>query len=729
MRRNAGGIILPGVRTRCQATPVTGPGIIHESALALPDVRIQAAGVLPLEHPTLSSTSNQGTGPFTVIGRRSRVTGDGAAVVKQVWTDALRVVEDLDVGMASGAAVTTLDGSVTPLGVTRRLRAGGAVVVERVFVPRDAPAAIVEWSVEHGTEPLPLRISWTVHLSRASPATASPTDTVRWNATPLALAICSDVERESDKAADVAVAKGEDATDVAVATADEATDVVDAAGGTTKDVAGATGGTPNDVAHATAERARGGAESRPANAAAFVLSRPADGWTCDAREAASSLRCSLAATLAPAAPLRLVMAASTIGLQDAFAAVARLRDPVSAVRSRAASLQKLANTRLSVVAPDPRTGRGIEWAKVRLDTCRAGSPFSGPPWSTSPMAADVFWIAQGSLAAGDFAGSVEVLEEMARRASRDEGRTAARTGGSGSDPGGSASERDGAGFRTAVTTGGREDRPEAGDEAFFLLIAARHHAWTGDAALLGALWPALKLAFGRLTDRAARSTLGDYESGLAADAVRELSAAAGDVGEMVFAAELAAAAKVPVTLPGRPASGTDEAGHARRPVGATVALPFLDAAVPATLLQDAEALWTYATGGTTDCVSAGRAVVGFVGGLMGVGPDATRNRLRLRPAIPETWNRLAVRHLRVGRAAVTMDYDRTGARHCFRIEQSAGAVPLTLIFEPALPGSLRSAAVDGRAAVLDPRRFGDRQIVPVQLVLDDVRTVVLEMDR
>ncbi len=126
--------------------------------------------------------------------------------------------------------------------------------------------------------------------------------------------------------------------------------------------------------------------------------------------------------------------------------------------------------------------------------------------------------------------------------------------------------------------------------------------------------------------------------------------------------------------------------------------------------------------------STAMAVAPLVYGLLGAEPDAVKGRLRLRPQIPAAWDRLEARRLRMGDAAVSLDYRREGDRHTFRLEQEAGAVPVTVIFEPLLPARrLVAARVDGRPAELDPRPLGERMLVPVQLVLDAERMVVLDV--
>jgi glycogen debranching enzyme len=126
--------------------------------------------------------------------------------------------------------------------------------------------------------------------------------------------------------------------------------------------------------------------------------------------------------------------------------------------------------------------------------------------------------------------------------------------------------------------------------------------------------------------------------------------------------------------------------------------------------------------------STAMAVAPLVYGMLGVQPDACVHRLRLRPQIPASWDHLTVRRLAVGEAHVSLAYRRDGVRHTFDLSQTRGSVPLNVVFEPALPGGRPTAVlVDGAAADLEARPFGERMLVPVQLVLDAPRRVVIEL--
>jgi hypothetical protein len=126
--------------------------------------------------------------------------------------------------------------------------------------------------------------------------------------------------------------------------------------------------------------------------------------------------------------------------------------------------------------------------------------------------------------------------------------------------------------------------------------------------------------------------------------------------------------------------------------------------------------------------STAMAIVPLVYGLLGVVPDAPRHRLGLRPQLPAAWNDLQVQNLRLGDNTVALTYKGRKPWHTFRLRQEQGGYPLTVAFQPAVPaGALLEARVDGRTARLQPRPFGERTLVPVQLVLDREREIALRM--
>jgi hypothetical protein len=270
--------------------------------------------------------------------------------------------------------------------------------------------------------------------------------------------------------------------------------------------------------------------------------------------------------------------------------------------------------------------------------------------------------ALAALALGDFSGAGEVIRQLG--ASRD---AAPQTPGDQPVPG-----------------AGTDAGEWVDDDALYLLLLARHLAWTGAIHSLRDEWPRALRAFERRP-----VSPGKPSAALWSSAIQELALAAESIGEPEMAATFRA-----------------EAGGTMMPLnapGADAAREFDPAVVP-------EAIVDY-----------------YLRELLGVEPDATRNRLVLRPALPEGWDHLDLTQLRFGDAEITLRYRRHGARHHFTLDQESGAVPVRVIFEPLLPArSLAAARVDGEEAVLEPRPRGGRLLVPIQIVLDDQRVIELE---
>jgi hypothetical protein len=114
--------------------------------------------------------------------------------------------------------------------------------------------------------------------------------------------------------------------------------------------------------------------------------------------------------------------------------------------------------------------------------------------------------------------------------------------------------------------------------------------------------------------------------------------------------------------------------------------------------------------------------------LIGVQPDAARHRLWLRPRLPAGWVALSVQDIQCGDDSVRLDADLLPGLLTVRLEQDAGAIPVTALVEPFVPGAVSAVRVDGRSASLAPRAVEGGTRVPVQLVLDRGRTLEIEFD-
>lgn len=112
-------------------------------------------------------------------------------------------------------------------------------------------------------------------------------------------------------------------------------------------------------------------------------------------------------------------------------------------------------------------------------------------------------------------------------------------------------------------------------------------------------------------------------------------------------------------------------------------------------------------------------------GLLGAGAEAPWGRLRLAPALPSGWTRFTVEGIRVGDARVSLRYARREGSHTFSVEQTTGRVPLSLVFEPSVPGAVEAVRVDGGPTDVAPDHRGGRARVRLQLPLDAERRVTL----
>lgn len=131
-----------------------------------------------------------------------------------------------------------------------------------------------------------------------------------------------------------------------------------------------------------------------------------------------------------------------------------------------------------------------------------------------------------------------------------------------------------------------------------------------------------------------------------------------------------------------------------------------------------------------------RLVLRIAFDTLGIEPDAAKGRLRLRPRLDgaaksffgmsasEPGTGVRVRNIRFSDGSVRFDAVRDDDALTIRVEQVAGSIPMTVLLEPfvAAPGA---ATVDGVSADLVPQSVEGGIILPVQLVLDDTRTLVI----
>ncbi|HET9984561.1 MAG TPA: hypothetical protein VFQ38_13275 [Longimicrobiales bacterium] len=428
---------------------------------------------------------------------------------------------------------------------------------------------------------------------------------------------------------------------------------------------------------------RGATLHRGEATVAVAIDTPAPAsWTLEATAHPGGVR--VLARVPPGAFLRLTLtgdeATARPPADSAAAAATHVAARLGAARRRAAAS-------LGVVVPDRILRDALAWAAHRLDELLVQRPGAAAciveGYSAGaeprPARAGAVWTALAALAAGDSRLSAGALRYL----------------------------------RTLL--------PDPDAAAAVLLLAARHLAWTGDAAPLRDAWPDVTRAARICRDAEAASPLASAALAEAAIAAEALRLPLHEPGE------IAGAAATPTRRPEHRRALAGAGGWAAFADGRARSAFDAWTGLAAAGIDPGRGLWTGAAG-LDDAAATAGVLNGFVYGLLGAEPDAPRHRLRLRPQLPEAWDSADVLRIRMGEASLSLRFRREGALHRFEVEPEAGPVPVRVILEPALPGHLRAAHIDGVAAQLDPRPFGERVIVPVQLVVDHSRTVELEVE-
>jgi len=464
---------------------------------------------------------------------------------------------------------------------------------------------------------------------------------------------------------------------------------------------------------------------------AYILDRDPGAWTvAEATEGGPArLRVGVTVALGAGESARLAVAAPAAG-DDVAATHAALRDLSGLVRARAAALAARRGAGLVVDAPDPLIAPALDWARYRLDTYLADVPgigrvpvrgygHAGDPAAAAGrgpvlcVAPDAALTAYGALALGQADVARDVLAFL----------------------GGCQTE--GGLVPAAWPPSGAAPDPAADLDATisYLALAARYVAWTADLGFLHGQWPRVVAACRAVLDRDGALT---GRASRAAAALNELANAAEALGDAGLTAELrdraaALRAGAPHTLPA--ASDAADAWPGVLP-------PMFEGDHPAPDgmfhrwrgwlargVEDLRGAWGDPAAWPDHAASTAAVPGVLVYRLLGVRPDAVRNRLVLRPELPATWDRFEVRGLRMGEASVALAYERAGGAHAVRLDQEEGAVPVRVIFEPALPGRrLLAASVDSQPAELDARPFRGRVRVPLQVVLDHERSIELDVE-
>jgi hypothetical protein len=274
------------------------------------------------------------------------------------------------------------------------------------------------------------------------------------------------------------------------------------------------------------------------------------------------------------------------------------------------------------------------------------------------------------------------------------------------------------------------------------LVLARYVAWTGDLAAAAAAWQharaVVSAAMDALppgsaaTNEPAIGTAPDAEAlVLSAGSLAGMARVATDLGDPQLAARLIGAARVPLQrLADQPLPP-----HVAELV---TAINLVEDAVPAAFWHDHALRAPLATDDGShpdthrpDAASgAARLILALVHGSLGVEPDATRHRLRIRLRLPADYPDLRVDDIGFGDGTIGLHVSQTADSILVRIRQDTGAVPVTVLLEPVLAGGsvMLAPTVDGVAAALSPRPAADGTMVPVQLVLDADRELLLQLD-
>lgn len=249
----------------------------------------------------------------------------------------------------------------------------------------------------------------------------------------------------------------------------------------------------------------------------------------------------------------------------------------------------------------------------------------------------------------------------------------------------------------AVNATGARDEERSAADARWLLLIARYLAWTGDRVLMKEQWERVRSRAGPIMRAGPESAR--LSRDLRRRALEELAVAAEDVGDRALARRAREAVGDETPAPAVRWEPVVPGGLGGIPGGADIALE------SAAVIED------------------------LVEGVLGAEPDAPRGRLVLRPRLPVTWSTCVIRGLSMGEVVVEVAYRTEAGSHRWAVRQRRGGAPITLIFEPEMPGvRLAGARVDGVEAELDVVVVEGRVRVSVQLVLDHERAVEVEIE-
>jgi hypothetical protein len=361
-----------------------------------------------------------------------------------------------------------------------------------------------------------------------------------------------------------------------------------------------------------------------------------------------------------------------------------LESPAALLRSGTARAVRIGQQRVQIRTPVDEVNQSWHWALQWLDRACIDAPNVGRALigGAVPDAEPGAWIgpsfrtqssvnaALAALALGDFDAARLTLELLLGKQHPD-----------GAVP-------------AQCATSGMVDY-SARDVALLLpLLFARYFAWTANLTFARRHWPRVRLA-----DR-------EPCTSSAAIVLRELALTAESIGEQRDAQRIRACAE------------------------RCAARPFQENAEPSpdafTFTETADrwpATWLSAHLDP----GAARIINQFVYGLLGMEPDAVRQRVVVRPALPVEWDSLNVENLRLADAQFALHFERHAGTHTFALVPQSGTVPLRVIFEPMIAAQrITRVEVDGQSAALNLHRRADRWVCPLQIVLDHERRISIE---
>jgi glycogen debranching enzyme len=110
----------------------------------------------------------------------------------------------------------------------------------------------------------------------------------------------------------------------------------------------------------------------------------------------------------------------------------------------------------------------------------------------------------------------------------------------------------------------------------------------------------------------------------------------------------------------------------------------------------------------------------IVKGMLGLEAGNAGGTLRLSPALPATWDRVAARGVRVGAATYDVTFQRSAGRlviHVTRAGSAGSALPQRMIMAPAFPtdARVRAVTINGASARPELIRLGDEQRAQVTI--------------